>query len=159
MGRWSRRKRQACGPRETSCSLLFCDKTRLEGTTVHRAAAAAAAAFKPTTHHRPADKSRISALRSLHWPGHHRDENYDHSRDGSRFNFLMVGFGGGGGAQQLFQIRGCINESFFCPGIFWLGWHRCQRFQNSSPKQESRGGKGGGGLEEWGWRPSDGAFS
>lgn len=78
VGRWSRRKRQACGPRETSCSLLFCDKTRLEGTTVHRAAAAAAA-FKPTTHHRPADKSRISALRSLHWPGHHRDENYDHS--------------------------------------------------------------------------------
>lgn len=53
VGRWSRRKRQACGPRETSCSLLFCDKTRLEGTTVHRAAAAAAAsAFKPTTHHR-----------------------------------------------------------------------------------------------------------
>lgn len=99
VGRWSRRKRQACGPRETSCSHLFCDKTRLEGTTVHRTAAAAT--FKPTTHHRRRINPVFLALRSLPWWGHYRDENYDHSRDCSRFNFLMEGLDGGG-AQQLF---------------------------------------------------------
>lgn len=47
VGRWSRQKRQACGPLTTSCS-LFCD-TKIVPRSVLRAAAAAATATTTTT--------------------------------------------------------------------------------------------------------------
>lgn len=94
------------GKVESACSLLFCDRTRLGGTTVHRAAA-----FKPATHHRRRMNPACSQ-RCARSPGWMRTAIIVGIVPDLTF---LDGWGlDGGGAQQRF---------FLDPRVFLLLWH------------------------------------